>query len=171
MNDSLKKLFEVDANKIPNTLPLFPLDNVLLLPFGKLPLNIFEERYVNLVNDVFNKDKLMGMIQSKRKEGDVFNVGCLGKISDFQKSDDGRILINLSGITRFEIIEEQENKKLYREFKVEYKKFSSDLTSILEEVSVVSLMEKIKIFFRKNDVIRVCNAFEHQPKSLGKMSK
>jgi Lon protease-like protein len=67
----------------------------------------------------------------------------------FQKSDDGRILINLSGITRFEILEEKENSKLYREFKVEYKKFTTDLTSVLEDVNTTSLMEKIKIFFKK----------------------
>ena len=140
-------------NSFPKKIPIFPLSGVIYFPKTNLPLNIFEQRYLDLVNDCFRKDKFMGMIQSKRKDQEIYKIGCLGKISDLKKSEDGRILINLTGITRFEIIEEQENKKLYREFKVEYKKFSSDLTSILEEVSVVSLMEKIKIFFRKNGLL------------------
>ncbi len=140
-------------NSFPKQIPIFPLSGVIYFPKTNLPLNIFEQRYLDLVNDCFRKDKFMGMIQSKRKDQEIYKIGCLGKISDLKKSEDGRILINLTGITRFEIIEEQENKKLYREFKVEYKKFSSDLTSILEEVSVVSLMEKIKIFFRKNGLL------------------
>ena len=140
-------------NSFPKQIPIFPLSGVIYFPKTNLPLNIFEQRYLDLVNDCFRKDKFMGMIQSKRKDQEIYKIGCLGKISDLQKSEDGRILINLTGITRFEILEEQENKKLYREFKVEYKKFSSDLTSILEDVSVVSLMEKIKIFFRKNGLL------------------
>ena len=134
----------------PDKIPIFPLSGVIYFPKTNLPLNIFEERYVNLVNDVFNKDKLMGMIQSKRKEGEVFNVGCLGKISDFQKSDDGRILINLSGITRFEILEEKENSKLYREFKVNYEKFSLDIEPVLEEINTKSIVEKAEIFFNRS---------------------
>ena len=140
-------------NSFPKQIPIFPLSGVIYFPKTNLPLNIFEQRYLDLVNDCFRKDKFMGMIQSKRKDQEIYKIGCLGKISDLKKSEDGRILINLTGITRFEILEEQENKKLYREFKVEYKKFSSDLTSILEDVSVVSLMEKIKIFFRKNGLL------------------
>ena len=80
-----------------------------------------------LVNDTYRKDKLMGMVQSQRTGNEVYKVGCLGKISDLQKSKDGRILINLTGITRFKILEEIDNKKLYREFKVDYKNFESDL--------------------------------------------
>ena len=140
-------------NSFPKQIPIFPLSGVIYFPKTNLPLNIFEQRYLDLVNDCFRKDKFMGMIQSKRKDQEIYKIGCLGKISDLKKSEDGRILINLTGITRFEILEEQENKKLYREFKVEYKKFSSDLISILEDVSVVSLMEKIKIFFRKNGLL------------------
>ena len=140
-------------NSFPTQIPIFPLSGVIYFPKTNLPLNIFEQRYLDLVNDSFRKDKFMGMIQAKRKDKEVYKVGCLGKISDLQKSRDGRILINLTGITRFEILEEKENKKLYREFKVEYKKFTSDLTTVLEDVSTKSLMEKIKIFFRKNGLL------------------
>ena len=140
-------------NSFPTQIPIFPLSGVIYFPKTNLPLNIFEQRYLDLVNDSFRKDKFMGMIQAKRKDKEIYKVGCLGKISDLQKSRDGRILINLTGITRFEILEEKENKKLYREFKVEYKKFTSDLTTVLEDVSTKSLMEKIKVFFRKNGLL------------------
>ena len=76
-----------------------------------MPLNIFEERYLDLVNDSFRKDKLMGMVQSKKENRLVYKVGCLGKISDYQETSDGRLLINLTGITRFEITKEINNKK------------------------------------------------------------
>ena len=140
-------------NSFTEQIPIFPLSGVIYFPKTNLPLNIFEKRYLDLVNDSFRKDKFMGMIQSKRKDKEVYKVGCLGKISDFQKSGDGRILINLTGITRFEILEEKENKKLYREFKVEYKKFTSDLTSALEDVDTINLMKKIKVFFQKNGLL------------------
>ena len=137
----------------PDQIPIFPLSGVIYFPKTNLPLNIFEQRYLDLVNDSIRKDKLMGMIQSKRKDEEVYKVGCLGKISDFQKSKDGRILINLTGITRFEILEEEENSKLYREFRVDYKKFNLDLNPILEEINAESLMKKIKIFFKKSGLL------------------
>ncbi len=140
-------------NSFPEQIPIFPLSGVIYFPKTNLPLNIFEQRYLDLVNDSFRKDKFMGMIQSKKKGEEVYKVGCLGKISDFQKSSDGRILINLMGITRFEILEEKENKKLYREFKVEYKKFTSDITSALEDVDTINLMKKIKVFFQRNGLL------------------
>ena len=91
--------------KFPETIPIFPLSGVIYFPKTNLPLNIFEQRYLDLVNDTYNKDKLMGMVQSRKHENKVYKVGCLGKISDLQKSQDGRILINLTGITRFNILE------------------------------------------------------------------
>ena len=140
-------------NSFPKQIPVFPLSGVIYFPKTNLPLNIFEQRYLDLVNDSFHKDKFLGMIQAKKRDQEVYKVGCLGKISDLQKSEDGRILINLTGITRFEILEEKENKKLYREFRVEYKKFSSDLITVMEDVSTDKLMEKIKVFFKKNGLL------------------
>ena len=93
----------------PNIIPVFPLSGVIYFPKTNLPLNVFEQRYLNLVNDAYNKDKLMGMVQSKKENNSIYKVGCLGKISDYQKAKDGRILINLTGITRFEILEEEKN--------------------------------------------------------------
>ena len=111
----------------PSIIPVFPLSGVIYFPKTNLPLNIFEQRYLNLVNDAFKKDKLMGMVQSKKEDNSVYEIGCLGKISDYQKSEDGRILINLTGVSRFKILKEISNDKLYREFEVDYKSFVEDL--------------------------------------------
>ena len=144
----------------PEVIPVFPLSGVIYFPNTNLPLNIFEQRYLNLVTDVFKKDKLMGMIQLKKKNEEVFKVGCLGKIDDLQKSKDGRILINLTGITRFEILEEVKNSKLYREFKVDYKKFSKDLDPSPEETNIDMLIQKSKKFFKKNGLLLNWKEFE-----------
>ena len=151
----------------PNQIPIFPLSGVIYFPKTNLPLNIFEQRYLDLVNDAIRKDKLIGMIQNKRKDEGLYKVGCLGKISDFQKSDDGRILINLSGITRFEILEEKENSKLYREFKVNYEKFSLDLEPVLEEINTKSIVEKAEIFFNRSGFLLNWREF----KKLNEMQK
>ena len=151
----------------PNQIPIFPLSGVIYFPKTNLPLNIFEQRYLDLVNDSIRTDKLIGMIQNKRKDEGLYKVGCLGKISDFQKSDDGRILINLSGITRFEILEEQENSKLYREFKVNYEKFSLDIEPVLEEINTKSIVEKAEIFFNRSGFLLNWREF----KKLNEMQK
>ena len=144
----------------PNIIPVFPLSGVIYFPKTNLPLNIFEQRYIDLVNDTYNKDKLMGMVQSQKNGDEVYNVGCLGKISDLQKSEDGRILINLTGITRFNIIKEVQNNKLYREFNVDYKNFDLDLKSLSEDHSVENLMDKAKVFFKKNGLLLNWREFE-----------
>tara|TARA_B100001093_G_scaffold361651_1_gene346386 strand:+ start:333 stop:950 length:618 start_codon:yes stop_codon:yes gene_type:complete len=144
----------------PKQIPIFPLSGVIYFPKTNLPLNIFEQRYLHLVDDAVKKDKLMGMVQSKREGKEVYKVGCLGKISDYQKDGDGRILINLTGLTRFEITEEITNSKLYREFKVDYTKFRIDAEIMQEEISTRSLMEKSKIFFKRSGLLLNWNEFE-----------
>ena len=145
---------------LPDTLPIFPLSGVIYFPKTNLPLNIFEKRYLNLVNDVYNKDKLMGMVQSKRERGSVYQVGCLGKISDYQKSRDGRVLINLTGISRFKILKEISNDKLYREFKVDYKDFNEDNNETNNLIDTTSLMENAKNFFKRNGLLLNWKEFE-----------
>ena len=137
----------------PNTIPIFPLSGVIYFPKTNLPLNIFEQRYLNLVNDAYNKDKLMGMVQSQRENNSFYKVGCLGKISEYQKSKDGRIFINLTGITRFEILDEKVNDKLYREFRVNYKSFENDLGKEKEEIDTSTLIKKTKVFFNRNGLL------------------
>ena len=147
-------------DKFPDQIPVFPLSGVIYFPKTNLPLNIFEQRYLDLVNDAIKKDKLIGMIQSKKSDKEVYKIGCLGKISDYQKSNDGRILINLTGLTRFEVLEEKENSKLYREFKVNYKKFLLDLKPVKEEIYIEPLLEKIRTFFKKNGLLLNWEEFE-----------
>ena len=147
--------------KFPAVIPIFPLSGVIYFPKTNLPLNIFEQRYLNLVNDAYNKDKLMGMVQSKKEDNVVYNIGCLGKISDYQKSRDGRILINLTGISRFKIVKEVSSNKLYREFKVNYQDFGIDIEDDHnKDVNSGSLMEKAKIFFKRNGLLLNWREFE-----------
>ncbi len=146
--------------KFPDVIPIFPLSGVIYFPKTNLPLNIFEQRYLDLVNDAYNKDKFMGMVQSRKEDNDVYDVGCLGKISDYQKSRDGRILINLTGISRFKILKEITSEKLYREFKVEYTNFDIDINDNQIEVNADTLMEKAKIFFKRNGLLLNWREFE-----------
>ena len=147
-------------NKLPSQIPIFPLSGVIYFPKTNLPLNIFEERYLNLVNDAVRKDKLIGMIQSKKSNKEVYKVGCLGKIDDLQKSKDGRVLINLTGLTRFEVLKEIDNTKLYREFRVNYEKFSMDLDPVKEKINIEPLMKKAKTFFERGGLLLNWKEFE-----------
>ena len=140
-------------NKFPNIIPIFPLNGVIYFPKTNLPLNIFEQRYLDLVSDAYSKNKLMGMIQEKKENNNVYDIGCLGKISDYQKSKDGRILINLTGISRFKILKEVSNNKLYREFEVDYKNFIEDINPNYDEINTQKLMTMSKTFFEKNGLL------------------
>ena len=95
IDDTTKKLFEVTASDIPKTVPLFPLENVLLLPFGKLPLNIFEERYIKMVLDSLKSNRMIGIIQPKNNNNEFFLMGCLGKITSYIETPDFRIVLNI----------------------------------------------------------------------------
>jgi len=146
--------------KFPDIIPVFPLNGVIYFPKTNLPLNIFEQRYLDLVNDAYNKDKLMGMVQSKKANGTVYDIGCLGKISDYQKSKDGRVLINLTGISRFKILKEVSNKKLYREFQVNYDSFSEDINDTNSQTDSNDLMKNAKVFFKRNGLLLNWKEFE-----------
>lgn len=140
-------------NLFPDQIPVFPINGVIYFPKTSLPLNIFEKRYLELVNDCIKTNKLLGVIQSKKNNVDLYKVGCLGKISEFQRNEDGRIIINLTGLTRFEIKKEIDNTKLYREFSVQYKKFNYD-TQIKKQIigsqwDQKNLFIKVKTFFKK----------------------
>ena len=147
----------------PNTIPVFPLSGVIYFPKTNLPLNIFERRYLDLVNDCIKKDRLMGMVQSKKDGDEVYKIGCLGKISDFHRSEDNRILINLTGVIRFEIEKEILNKKLYREFEVSYEKFNLDTKKAdkpIEKQEINLLFDKTKNLFKKRGLILNWKEFE-----------
>ena len=114
-------------NILPKKISIFPLRGAVFFPKTNLPLNIFEDRYLKMVEDALKNDGHIGMIQSKDRGGDIFRVGCLGKIDKHERTADGRILINLKGLTRFSINNEIENNKKYREFNVNYEEFKGDM--------------------------------------------
>ncbi len=143
-------------NNFPKKIPIFPLRGVIFFPDTNLPLNIFEKRYLKMVNDTLKNNKFLGMIQSKNVNGDVYNVGCLGKIDEHNRTEDGRILINLKGINRFQIDKEIQNNEPYREFYVKYDLFKDDTNKKEIKVADEKLNELInnsKIFFKKNSIL------------------
>lgn len=115
---------------LPPAVPLFPLGGVLLLPGGQLPLNIFEPRYLSMVDDSLKAERLIGMIQP-REDGAagpaLFDVGCAGKITAFEETDDGRYLITLTGISRFKVEQENDLKNGYRSATIDWKPFENDM--------------------------------------------
>ena len=155
---------EIMKLKLPSLISIFPLNGVIFFPETNLPLNIFEPKYVALVNDCMKSNKYMGIIQSKKDSSDVYSIGCLGKITENKKTRDGRVLINLVGITRFEIKAEINNDKYYREFEVSYDKFKVDIEEkekqFNKEKEIKVLSEKIKNFFRKNGLLLNWKEFE-----------
>ena len=129
-------------DNLPKKISIFPLRGAIFFPETNLPLNIFENRYLNMIEDSLKENGFIGMIQSKKVNEDVFKVGCLGKIEKHEKTTDGRILINLKGLIRFRIEKEISNNKLYREFFVNYDEFKDDVN--LEKYKVKNdLLEKL----------------------------
>ena len=148
--------------ELPKFIPVFPLNGVIYFPETNLPLNIFEQRYLDLVNDCYKSNKYMGMVQLKKESHEVYKIGCLGKITKFIKNKDGRVLINLSGISRFSIKKEINNSKLYREFEVEYKSFIEDVNvqdKNIKKINFEILLNKIKKFFEKSGILLNWNEF------------
>lgn len=118
------------ALDLPLAIPVFPLDGALLLPGGQLPLNIFEPRYLNMIDDVMAGDRLLGMVQTRGGERDLpalAPVGCLGKVTSFAETSDGRYLITLTGLCRFEIGEELPVRTPYRQVRASFDRFEADL--------------------------------------------
>ena len=140
---------------LPNKIPLFPLSNAIFFPRTILPLNIFEDRYLQLVNDCMKENRMFGMVQPKSKAGfspEVYDIGCLGKIISFNETNDKRFIISLSGLIRFRIKNELKKEKLYRNFEVDYSEFITDLEEKRDEMidyNKQELINKIKIFFKK----------------------
>ena len=130
-------------NKLPSKLPVFPLSNFIFFPNTSAPLNIFEPRYIQMINESIKSNRMIGMSQPKgiinKDKPELFKVGCLGKISSFNETDDGRYVIVLNGITRFNIVEEIDNGKPFREFKVNYNGFENDVNNNEENINFSDL--------------------------------
>lgn len=116
-----------NIDQLPNEIPVFPLEGVLLLPAGQLPLNIFEDRYLAMVEDVFKTNRMIGMIQPKDGGDKLFDIGCAGRVTAFEETDDGRYLITLKGVSRFKMSAELPQKRGYRRFNVAWNEYENDL--------------------------------------------
>jgi|TARA_B100001093_G_scaffold493739_1_gene536228 uncharacterized protein len=155
---------------LPKTIPVFPLSNFIIFPRTTVPLNIFEPRYVEMVNDCMKKDKLIGMIQPKSFDNKdpkpkLHNVGCLGKVTSFKETDNNTYLIELKGLVRFEIINEIKNEKKYREYEVNYRNYIDDLDEKKEDLKFSDLeliFKDLKTLFEKRGFIINWKGLEKQ---------
>ena len=146
---------------LPKILPIFPLSNFIIFPKTTVPLNIFEPRYIDMVNDSMKSDKLIGMIQPKKTGIDLVvpelhNIGCLGKITSFKETEDKRYLIDLKGLIRFEITREIETDKKYRQYEVDFKRFNHDLSNKTEQLKFSDLeliFKDLRTLFEKRGFI------------------
>ena len=123
--------------KLPNQIPIFPLSNFIIFPETTVPLNIFEPRYLQMVDDSMKSHRLIGMIQPKKQlkdeKPDLFDVGCVGKITSFNETDDGRYLIIINGLTRFKVLKEIDTEKLYRICNVNFDEYKNDFNKQKED--------------------------------------
>ncbi len=144
------------SNNLPTKIPIFPLSNFIVFPDTTVPLNIFEPRYLQMVNDSMASNRLIGMIQPKKtgnlKKPDLFDVGCVCKVISFNETDDGRYIIIIKGLNRFKKVEEIESTKLYRELNVDYKLYKNDENLKQDNFKfskIKKIMNELKILFEK----------------------
>ena len=148
MDDNIKKLFEVQSESLPSSIPIFPLDNVLLLPFGKLPLNIFEERYIKMTLDSLKSNRMIGIIQPKNNNNELFYMGCIGKITSYIETPDYRLVLNLEGVCRFVLKDRNLTANGYYQAAIECKDYLSDLNNMEPNVDRTELIQKYTNFFK-----------------------
>ena len=146
--------------ELPNRIPVFPLSNFIIFPKATVPLNIFEERYIEMVDDSMRGTRMIGMIQPKKTLNnpvpELHEVGCLGRITSFNETEEGRYFIIINGLNRFKIVNEISNNKLYREFNVSYDEFENDEKLNDEEIKFSDLeliFKNLKKLFQKNGYI------------------
>ena len=129
---------------LPNTIPIFPLSNFIIFPKTTVPLNIFEERYIDMIDDSMQSNKFIGMIQPKKTSDGLtppvlHDIGCLGKITSFKETEDGRYLIELKGLIRFKILQEIKNSRAYKEYEIDFRDFNHDLEEKNEDLKFSDL--------------------------------
>ena len=153
---------------LPKIIPVFPLSNFIIFPNTTVPLNIFEPRYVEMINDCMKKNKIIGLIQPKKKKNnsipDLHEVGCLGKIINLEDID-GRYLVDLNGLCRFNIVKEVKNDKPYRECEVNFDSFQADLKLPKEELKFSDLeliFKDLKSLFEKRGYVINWKSLEKQ---------
>ena len=146
---------------LPKKISVFPLSNFIIFPKTTVPLNIFEPRYLDMVNDSMKSNKLIGMIQPKSLENEdnlpeLHDIGCLGKITSFKETEDGRYMIELKGLIRFKVIKEIKSQNIYREYEVDFKDYYHDLNEKKEELKFSELeliFKDLKSLFEKRGFI------------------
>ena len=144
---------------LPKKISVFPLSNFIIFPNTSVPLNIFEPRYIKMIDDSMKNDRIIGMIQPKKQKKNIpelYSVGCAGKITSFDESNDGRYLIVLSGISRFKILKEINNNKLYRECEVNFDQYTEDIKKNNNEIKFSDLeliFKNLKSLFKKKGYI------------------
>ena len=156
--------------ELPIKIPVFPLSNFIIFPKTTVPLNIFEPRYIDMINDSMRSNKTIGMIQPKSSESkndipELHEIGCLGKISSFRETEDGRYLIELKGLIRFKNIKEINTEKKYRILSVNYEDFFQDLNTKKEDLKFSDLeliFKDLKSLFEKRGFIINWKALEKQ---------
>jgi Lon protease-like protein len=157
--------------ELPNTIPVFPLSNFIIFPKTTVPLNIFEPRYVEMINDSMKKNKFIGMIQPKSINNEnslapsLHKIGCLGKITSFKETDDGRYLIDLKGIIRFKIVKEIADNKPYRSCEISFDNYLNDLSEKKENLKFSDLeliFGDLRQLFEKRGFIINWKALEKQ---------
>tara|TARA_A100000164_G_C21801931_1_gene721110 strand:+ start:112 stop:759 length:648 start_codon:yes stop_codon:yes gene_type:complete len=156
---------------LPKKLAVFPLSNFIIFPKTTVPLNIFEQRYVEMINDSMSSNKLVGMIQPKilnnedNLEPQLHQIGCMGKITSFKETDDGRFLIELKGMIRFEILKEIKSDKKYREYEINFQNYYDDLDDKKENLKFSDLeliFKDLKTLFEKKGFIINWKGLEKQ---------
>ena len=156
---------------LPKKIPVFPLSNFIIFPRTTVPLNIFEPRYVDMINDSMKSNKFIGMVQPKSKNNEnsiipeLYKIGCMGKITSFKNTNDGHFLIELKGLIRFQILKEIKSEKKYRECEVDFEKFNDDLNEKSEDLKFTDLeliFKDLKNLFEKRGFIINWNALEKQ---------
>ena len=160
----------MQKESLPNQIPIFPLSNFIIFPKATVPLNIFEPRYIEMIDDSMKSNKSIGMIQPKNivrgnNSPELHEVGCLGKITSFKETEDGRYLIELKGLIRFENIKELKTEKKYRVLSVNYENFIQDLKSEKENLKFSDLeliFKDLKSLFEKRGFIINWKALEKQ---------
>ena len=158
--------FDPGFGGLPSQIPIFPLTGVLLLPRGELPLNIFEPRYLHMVEDALGAGRMIGMIQPTEHENTqpnppVYRTGCAGRITAFQETEDGRFLLTLKGVCRFEIKEELPLKRGYRTVAADWSRYRGDLNAEGEtRIERTRLLASLKSYFSTHGISADWNAIE-----------
>ncbi len=140
---------KVRAEDLPQVIPVFPLDGALLLPHASRPLNIFEPRYLNMLDDAMAAERIIGMVQTAgggRDRPHLAHIGCAGRVTSFTETPDGRYLVTLTGLARFRLQDELSVQTPYRQARVDFNAFADDLKPLPEEASAERgrLMEALK---------------------------